>query len=91
MSKSGAEVMNEKYKNLYLMVRTLYIGSSLILAGVAFVALVGLFTDFSHAMNACVAPNNISEELTEMFMMLLVCVFFSSSAFMGVLIKTEQI
>jgi len=61
------------------VVRILYVGSSLILTGVALSALIGLLADFSHMMNACVTPDNISEEVVEIIMMSIVCMFFGSS------------
>jgi len=77
--------MDEKFKKLKNVIRILYVGSSLILACVALSALVGLFADFSHMMNACVVPNDVNEEVFEMILMSLLCLFFGSSAFMGVL------
>jgi len=77
--------MDVKFKKLKRVIRILYVGSSLILACVVFHALIGLLSDFSHMMNACVVPNDISEEVFDLFMMSLVCLFFGSSAFMGVL------
>ena len=67
------------------VIKILYVGSSLILACVALSALVGLFADFSHMMNACVVPNDVNEKVFEMIMVSLVCLFLGSSAFMGVL------
>lgn len=76
--------MNGKYSKEIMITRIAYMGSSATLCCVAFSALVGLYIDFSHMMNACVTPNDISDELAEMFMVFLVVLFFGSSALMCV-------